>query len=76
MATLKMDFRFMKRLARTKIALLKRADQNREVERAIRALNRSVTLLDDGCGGMGFRVSFSRPVRSGLRRGGKRVKRA
>ena len=72
----RVDFKFLKRLARAKIALLRQAEQEPRVVRGINALKDSLKLLD-GCTGMGFRITLKpKSVRSARRRAGKRPGRA
>jgi hypothetical protein len=76
MVSTRISFAFMKRLARRKVALLKRAVPSAEVSKMVDRLNRSIDLLDD-CGGMGFRVTFrSTRAMSPRRKAVKRTKRA
>jgi len=58
MVSKKINFAFMKSLARGHVSRLKRAHPSAEVTKMIDRLNRSITLLDD-CGGMGFNVTFA-----------------
>ena len=58
MVSTKINFAFMKSLARGHISKLKRAHPSADVTKMLDRLNRSVKLLDD-CGGMGFNVTFA-----------------
>ena len=58
MVSTKINFAFMKSLAKGHISKLKRAHPTADVTKMLDRLNRSVKLLDD-CGGMGFNVTFA-----------------
>lgn len=58
MVSRKINFAFMKSLAKGHVSKLKRAHPSADVTKMIDRLNRSITLLDD-CGGMGFNVTFA-----------------
>ena len=78
MLPLRMNFRGMKKQAGIKIKLLEKANPEREVIRAIKALKRVIDVLENGCGGMGFRVTFKKAglVSPRRRAPGKRASRA
>ena len=72
----RVDFKFLKRLARAKIALLRQAEPEPRVLQGIKALKDSLKLLDD-CTGMGFRITLKpKSIRSPRRRAAKRPSRA
>ena len=72
----RIDFKFLKKLARAKIALLQQAEPEPRVLKGIDALKGSLKLLDD-CTGMGFRITLKpKSIRSPRRRAAKRPSRA
>ena len=76
MVSTKINFAFMKSLAKGHISKLKRAHPSADVTKMLDRLNRSVKLLDD-CGGMGFNVTFaSKRAMMGPSRAGKAKRRA
>jgi len=76
MVSTKINFAFMKSLARGHISKLRRAHPSADVTKMLDRLNRSVKLLDD-CGGMGFRVTFaSRQAMAGPARARKAKSKA
>jgi hypothetical protein len=76
----RISFSAMKKDARLKIRLLEKANPERKVLRAIKALKRVVDILDNknDCTGMGFRLTFSKPTLESPRRRapGKRAGRS
>jgi hypothetical protein len=69
----RVDFKSLKREARSKIALLQSAEPTLRVLKGLAALNLSLKLLD-GCTGMGFQIQL-RPAGARTARRGV-VKRA
>ena len=69
----RVDFKFMKRLARSKVKSLRGAEPTPRVKKAINALNGSLKLLND-CTGMGFQIT-ARKATTARRARGKRTSR-
>ena len=70
----RIDFKFLKRLARAKRDYLLQAEQTARVKKAVAALKGSLKLLDD-CTQMGFRVTFTPKSARSVSRGAKRKSR-